>query len=255
MTAEDPPPLLVLEDVRKAFGSVVVADRINLRVGHGETVGIVGPNGAGKTSLLNLCTGNLAADGGRILFAGEDVTRLPSYTRARRGVGRTYQVPRPFAGMTVFENVLLGAFHGARGGMDPTDVSVAALEATDLIDRANVLAVSLPLLDRKRLELARALATRPRLLLLDEIAGGLTELEVERLVGTIRDLKAEGLTIVWIEHIVAALMAVVDRMIAMDTGRILVEGDPAAVIANPAVQAVYLGEEAVEVIQAAERLT
>ena len=250
MTAEDPAPLLVLEDIRKAFGSVVVADRINLRVGHGETVGIVGPNGAGKTSLLNLCTGNLAADGGRILVAGEDVTDLPAYARARRGVGRTYQVPRPFAGMTVFENVLLGAINGSRGTMDATEVSVAALEATDLIGRANVLAGALPLLDRKRLELARALATRPRLLLLDEIAGGLTELEVERLVATIQDLKADGLTIVWIEHIVAALMAVVDRMIAMDQGRILVEGDPAAVIANPAVQAVYLGAEAVEIVHA-----
>lgn len=248
MTEGRPTALLELAEVRKSFGSVVVADGLSLRVEPGETLGIVGPNGAGKTSVLNLVSGNLAPDGGRVLFDGGDVTHLPAHARARLGIGRTYQIPRPFGGMTVFENVLLGAVHaghGRLGGRDPAEAGVAALEATGLIERANVMAGALPLLDRKRLELARALAIGPRLVLLDEIAGGLTEAEVEHLIATIRQLKAGGLTIVWIEHIVAALLSVVDRMIAMDDGRILAEGDPAAVIGDPAVHAVYLGEEAV----------
>jgi branched-chain amino acid transport system ATP-binding protein len=243
-----PTPLLKLEDVRKSFGSVVVADDLSLALASGEMLGIVGPNGAGKTSVLNLITGNLVPDGGRIFVDGMDITRLPAHARARLGIGRTYQIPLPFSGMTVFENVLLGATYAGRvrhDGRDPIEVSVEALESSGLIERANVNAGALPLLDRKRLELARALAIGPKLLLLDEIAGGLTEGEVEHLVGTLRDLRARGLTIVWIEHIVAALLLIVDRLIAMDSGRILAEGDPAAVIADPAVHAVYLGQEAV----------
>jgi branched-chain amino acid transport system ATP-binding protein len=239
---------LKLEDVRKSFGSVVVADDLSLALASGEMLGIVGPNGAGKTSVLNLITGNLVPDAGRIFVDGTDITRLPAHARARLGIGRTYQIPLPFSGMTVFENVLLGATYAGRGrhdGRDPIEVSVEALESSGLIERANVNAGALPLLDRKRLELARALAIGPKLLLLDEIAGGLTEGEVEHLVGTLRDLRARGLTIVWIEHIVAALLLIVDRLIAMDSGRILAEGDPAAVIADPAVHAVYLGQEAV----------
>lgn len=249
MTREGlPTPLLELEDVRKSFGSVVVADGLSLRVARGEMLGVVGPNGAGKTSVLNLITGNLAPDGGRVFLEGTEITHLPAHVRARLGIGRTYQIPRPFGGMTVFENVLLGATYAGRrrhDGRDPTEASVGALEFTGLTERANVIAGALPLLDRKRLELARAIATRPKLLLLDEIAGGLTEGEVDILVGTMRELRAGGLTIVWIEHIVAALVSIVDRLVAMDDGRILAEGDPAAVIADPAVHAVYLGQEAV----------
>jgi branched-chain amino acid transport system ATP-binding protein len=240
-----PTPLLELENVRKAFGSVVVADGLSMVVAEGETLGIVGPNGAGKTSVLNLVTGHLAPDVGRIFVAGSDITRLPAHARARLGIGRTYQIPRPFGGMTVFENVLLGATFAGRGrhdGRDPAEVSVEALDSTGLLDHANVIAGALPLLDRKRLELARAIAIQPRLLLLDEIAGGLTEGEVEVLTETMRRLRASGIAIVWIEHIVAALLSIVDRLIAMDDGRILAEGDPAAVLANPAVHAVYLGE-------------
>jgi branched-chain amino acid transport system ATP-binding protein len=243
-----PTPLLELEDVSKAFGNVVVAERLSFRVGAGETLGVVGPNGAGKTSVLNLVTGNLAPDAGRVFMDGTDITHLPAHARARMGIGRTYQIPRPFGGMTVFENVLLGAMYAGRerhDGRDTRDVSIEALEATGLIRRANVMAGALPLLDRKRLELARAIATRPRLLLLDEIAGGLTEGEVDELVATMRDLRAHGIALVWIEHIVAALLSIVDRLIAMDDGRILAEGEPQAVIADPAVHAVYLGEEAV----------
>jgi branched-chain amino acid transport system ATP-binding protein len=241
-------PILELDGVRKAFGSVVVASDLSLTLARGEMLGVVGPNGAGKTSVLNLVTGNLVPDSGRIVVDGTDVTRLPAHARARLGIGRTYQIPRPFGGMTVFENVLLGASYAGAGrhaGRDPTEASVEALEMTGLIDRANVAAGSLRLLDRKRLELARALAIGPRLLLLDEIAGGLTESEIELLVTTLAGLRASGVSVVWIEHIVAALLSTVDRIIAMDNGRILAEGEPSAVLADPAVHAVYLGQEIV----------
>jgi branched-chain amino acid transport system ATP-binding protein len=238
--------LLELEDVCRAFGRVVVADHLSFRLEPGEALGIVGPNGAGKTSMLDLVTGTLAADSGRILLDGVDVTRLASHQRARRGVGRTYQVPRPFGGLSAFENVLLGATFAGHGRLDhrsPEVVAVDALRVSGLLHRANAVAGSLPLLERKRLELARALATRPRLLLLDEIAGGLTDHEVDELVGTIRDLRAGGMTIVWIEHVVHALVSVVDRLLAMDHGRRLADGEPRAVMASPEVQAVYLGTE------------
>ena len=239
--------LLELDAVSRSFGKVVVADSVSLEVAAGETVGVVGPNGAGKTSLLNLIGGNLAPASGRIRLDGRDVTGDPAHVRARHGVGRTYQVPLPFGGMTVFENVLLGAsYAGAdRGAGEASAKAVSALEVTGLLTVANRPAGALPLLDRKRLELARALATQPRLLLLDEIAGGLTEHEVLELVETIRRLRSEGVTIIWIEHVVPALMAVVDRLIAMSRGRVLMAGDPAVVMADPVVQAEYLGAEVV----------
>jgi branched-chain amino acid transport system ATP-binding protein len=242
------PALLELDAVSKAFGKVVVADSVDLQVAVGEAVGIVGPNGAGKTSLLNLIGGNLTPDAGRIRFEGRDVTNIPPDLRSHRGIARTYQIPLPFGGMTVYENVLLGAtFAGVQSGdrSDPAAAAVSALARTRLIDRANQPAGVLPLLDRKRLELARALATRPRLLLLDEIAGGLVEHEVEDLIATVRELRDEGVTIVWIEHVMPALMAVVSRLIAMTMGRILKDGEPHAVMADPAVQAEYLGAEVV----------
>ena len=232
-------PLLQLQGVSKSFGQVVVADDLSYDLEPGEVLGVVGPNGAGKTSMLNLISGNLFPDRGLILFDGRDVTTLPAHARARVGIGRTFQVPRPFGGMSVFENVLVGASR-----VEPRerlDRSVEALDRAGLLGQANTIAGSLPLLDRKRLDLARALAGRPRLLLLDEIAGGLTEAEVQVLMGTIRALKSEGLAIVWIEHIVQALVSVVDRMMATNYGRKLVEGDPRTVIASPEVRSVYLG--------------
>jgi branched-chain amino acid transport system ATP-binding protein len=239
--------LLELDDVRMSFGRVVVADGLSLSLAPGETLGVVGPNGAGKTSMLNLITGNLIPSGGRILLDGADVTRLPVHARARLGIGRTHQVPQPFGGMSVFENVLIGATFASKAGRggDPVVGAVDALRRTDLVSRANLPAGRLTLLDRKRLELARALATGPRVLLLDEIAGGLTEPEVERLVGTIRDLPGGGLGIIWIEHLVSALLSVVDRLIATNLGRVLADGEPRAVMASREVQTVYLGAEVI----------
>jgi branched-chain amino acid transport system ATP-binding protein len=236
-----------MEEARLRFGALQVIDNLNVQLDEGEAVGVVGPNGAGKTTMLNLLAGQLRPDSGRIQFDGQDVTAMPARRRCLLGIARTYQIPQPFAGMTVFENALVGASFGSPGRSDAeaADAAVAALHRTGLLGQANRLAGSLTLLERKRLELARALVTGPRVLLLDEIAGGLTEPEVQELVATVRELRAAGVTILWIEHIVHALVSVVDRLIAVDFGRKLIEGRPQAVLASPEVRDVYLGAEAV----------
>jgi branched-chain amino acid transport system ATP-binding protein len=219
-----------------------VLDRLSLAVNEREAVGVIGPNGAGKTTALNVMAGRLRPDRGRVVFDGRDVTALPAHARCRAGIALTHQIPHPFEAMTVFENVLVGAtYGGGRTERDGYAACVAALEWSGLTPKANTRAGALTLLERKRLELARALATRPRVLLLDEIAGGLTEPEVLALVDVIRGVRAEGVAIVWIEHIVHALRSVVDRLVAIDFGRRLMEGSPEAVIASPEVRRVYLG--------------
>jgi branched-chain amino acid transport system ATP-binding protein len=237
-------PILEVEGLRKSFGGIVVVDDLSLSVDPDEAVGLVGPNGAGKTTVFNLVAGDLWPDAGSVHFDGVNVTAMRADRRCRAGMGRTTQVPRPYLGMTVFENVLVGAVFGAgsprseRAALRPTRV---AHEQAGLAGRANVVAGSLGLLDRKRLELARALATEPRLLLLDEIAGGLTEAEMIELVDTIRAIRRRGVAVVWIEHIVHALLAVVDRIVAMSFGRKIAEGKPRDVMASREVQEVYLG--------------
>ena len=236
------PPLLALEGVSKAFGSLLVIDELSLAVAEGEAVGVIGPNGAGKTTALNLMIGRLHPDHGRVVFDGRDVTRLPPYARCRAGIALTHQIPRPFDGLTVFENVLVGATFG-RGARTPSaeGACATALHVSGLAPKANTRAGALTLLERKRLELARALATRPRVLLLDEIAGGLTEGEVHEVAALVRRINTEGVAVVWIEHIVHALRSAVSRLVAIDVGRTLVEGPPDAVMANAEVQRVYLG--------------
>ena len=237
--------LLEVVGLWKHFGALQVVQDFSFEVADGEALGIVGPNGAGKTTLLNLVAGDLRADRGTITLAGGDLTRLPAHVRCHRGVGRTAQIPRPFERLTVFENVLVGSTFGTTGRLQGTrdQAAVDALEQAGMLDKANVVAGSLTLLDRKRLELARALATQPRLLLLDEIAGGLTEAEVLELVETIKQIRATGVSLVWIEHIVHALLRVVDRMMAVDAGRKLIEGDPQSVMASAEVRSVYLGDD------------
>jgi branched-chain amino acid transport system ATP-binding protein len=237
--------VLQLHGVSKSFGSLRVIDDLSLQLDAGEALGVVGPNGAGKTTMLNLVSGSLRPDEGTIVFRGRDVTRLSAHEHCREGIARTYQIPRPFGGMTVFENALVGASFGAaaRGGRTPVDAAVDALDQVGLLQRANSLADSLTLLERKRLELARALTTSPEVLLLDEIAGGLTEPEVQELVGTITRVRERGVAVVWIEHIVHALLSLVDRLVAMDFGRKIIEGDPHEVLASPEVQDVYLGAD------------
>ena len=234
--------LLEVDRVSKRFGAVVAADALSFSLAEGEALGVLGPNGAGKSTLFNLITGGVRADAGRIAYAGEDVTRLPPHLRCRAGIARSYQVPHPFANMTVFENLLVGAAFGSpERGRAAERRCGRILERTGLLPLANVSAGRLTLLERKRLELARALATAPRLLLLDEIAGGLTEAECRRLVATVEDVRAEGVSIVWVEHVVHALLAVVDRLIVVNFGKLIAEGEPQAVMRDPRVREVYLG--------------
>jgi branched-chain amino acid transport system ATP-binding protein len=234
--------LLELAGVSKSYGALKATDNLTLAVEEGEALAVIGPNGAGKSTMFNLITGDVSPDAGRILFAGTDITRLAPHRRSRLGIGRTYQIPHPFANMTVFENLLVGAIFGTgQRERDSYERCVRVLELTGLLSRANMPARTLTLLQRKRLELARALALEPKLLLLDEIGGGLTEHECQQLVETIRAIHARGTTIVWIEHIVHALVSVADRLMVMNFGQKLAEGTPQAVMADARVKEVYMG--------------
>lgn len=237
--------VLVLEGVSKSFGALKVTDDVSFTVPRGQALGIIGPNGAGKSTLFNLITGNILPDKGKVHMLGQDVTRTPPMPRVRMGVGRSFQIPQPFEGMTVYENLLTAAAYG-RGLPERRVTADCAqiLRDTGLLPKANQRAGSLTLLDRKRLELARAMATGPELLLLDEIAGGLTEGECQALVATIRALHAQGVTIVWIEHVLHALTSVVERLLVLDFGRVIGLGEPAAIMASRAVREIYLGIEA-----------
>ncbi len=237
--------LLEVTDLRKSFGSIIVAEDLDLAVAPGEAVGIIGPNGAGKTTLFNLIAGGLAPNGGTIRFDGRDLAGAPPQARCRVGIGRTHQIPQPFEKLTVFENLLVGAVHGRRRTEHEVVQSCGEiLERLGLLKRANTLAGSLTLLERKRLEMARALATAPRLLLLDEIAGGLTEGECRELVATIREIRRTGVAILWIEHVVHALLAVIDRLVVLNFGRKIAEGSPKEVMQLPEVHQIYIGIEA-----------
>ena len=245
--------LLGLEGVSKSFGGVVVADNLSLSVGPGDIVGIVGPNGAGKSSLFGLIAGDLTPSAGQIRFAGQPVGGLDAAARCRLGIGRTFQVPKPFTAMTVFENVLVAAQQGAGLRRHASFAAASAvLELTGLGADANNPAGRLGLLSRKRLEVARALATRPRLLLLDEVAGGLTDPEVAELVRIVGAVRAEGITIIWIEHVVHALTATVHRLLCLYGGRFIGDGGPADVLALPAVREVFLGTEVTASLHASE---
>ncbi|ROT45893.1 ABC transporter ATP-binding protein [Pusillimonas sp. NJUB218] len=237
--------LLALNDVHKSFGALKVTDGISLAVNQGETLGILGPNGAGKTTLFNLISGDIQPDQGSITFGGADISGLPAHKRCRLGVGRSYQVPQPYSGLTVFENCLVAATAGAQLPEEEAYVVCHdVLQSTGLLNKANQLAGSLTLLNRKRLELARALCTRPKLLLLDEIAGGLTEHEAKALVDEIKAIKARGVTMIWIEHVVHALLAVADRLFVLNFGARLAEGAPTDVMNDPEVKRVYMGLDA-----------
>ena len=237
--------ILALEKISKRFGAVVVANGINLALGNGEALGIIGPNGAGKTTLFGMITGTVAPDSGRVLFDGRDMTRETPERRCRAGIARSFQIPQPFSGMTVFENLVVAAAFGS--GKRERDVYAACaelLERCGLAEKANRPAASLTLLDRKRLELARALASEPRVLLLDEVAGGLVEHETAALVELVNQVRASGVSIIWIEHIVHALIAAVDRLVVLHGGALIAEGEPAEVIRRPQVAEIYMGIEA-----------
>jgi branched-chain amino acid transport system ATP-binding protein len=238
-------PLLALNAVAKSYGALKVTDDITLSVEAGRTLGILGPNGAGKTTLFNLISGDARCDAGSVVYDGQDITRLKPHQRCRAGIGRSYQVPQPFGNMTVFENLVTAAcFGGGQVEEEAWETAHQVLQQTGLLPHANKPAGGLTLLNRKRLELARALATRPKLLLLDEIAGGLTEHEAKQLVDELRRIKAQGVTMIWIEHVVHALLSIADRLFVINFGQQLAEGEPRAVMADAQVRRVYMGMEA-----------
>jgi len=236
------PAILALEKISKRFGAVVVAEAIDLALAEGEALGIIGPNGAGKTTLFGIASGTVAPDSGRVICNGADITRLPPEQRCRLGIARSFQIPQPFNGMTVFENLVVAAAFG--GGHSERDVYGRCTELLGqcrLEAKANRPAGTLTLLDRKRLELARALASEPRVLLLDEVAGGLTEHECAALVDLIQQIRRSGVSIIWIEHVVHALVAVVDRLVVLHAGVLIAQGGPRTVIQSPAVREIYMG--------------
>ena len=236
--------LLALHAVSKSYGALKVTDNISLSVAQGETLGILGPNGAGKTTLFNLISGDTKVDAGRVVFKGDDMTAVPPHLRCRSGIGRSYQVPQPFSNMSVFENLVTAAcFGGGETETQAWETAFEVLQQTGLIAFANQAAGSLTLLNRKRLELARALATRPELLLLDEIAGGLTEHEAQELVEELKRIKNTGVTMIWIEHVVHALLSVADRLFIVNFGQELAQGLPHEVMNDPEVKRVYMGME------------
>jgi branched-chain amino acid transport system ATP-binding protein len=233
-------PILQLQDVSKSFGALKVADAVTFDLSEGEALGIIGPNGAGKSTMFNLIAGNLVADTGAIRFSGNDITRTPPMARCTAGIGRTFQIPQPFEKLTVFENLLVAAAFGSgKREAEISDRCADILVNTGLVDRANQPAGSLGLLQRKRLELARALATDPKILLLDEIAGA----ECHALVETIRSVHRGGMSIIWIEHVLHALNAVVERLLVLNFGKVIGIGEPQAIMASREVREIYLGIE------------
>lgn len=235
-------PIVEAISVGQRFGALAVLDSVDFGVRAGEAVGIVGTNGAGKTTLLNLLAGALRPTAGAVHFRGRDVTGVGAAQRCRLGIARAHQVPRPFGGMTVFENIFVGAaWGGGRRGPSACDRAIEVVSLCGLADVANRRAESLGLLHRKRLELARSIATDPAVVLLDEIGAGLTDAEAAELVLTIREIRRGGVAIVWIEHIVHVLVQVVDRLVCLDAGRVIADGEPAAVMRDPAVVHAYLG--------------
>ncbi len=233
---------LSVSGLSKAFGALMVTNLVTFDVYEEEILGIIGPNGAGKTTLFGLLAGNIQPSAGRIAFRGVDITAQPSHERARLGIARTYQVPRPFGHMSVFENLMVAARFG--GNLTLADAGrwvEHVLALTGLQREGNTLAGRLPLLQRKRHELARALAMKPKLLLVDEVAAGLTDEEVNQFIALIQAIRKSGVTVVWIEHVMKTMLTATDRLIALHSGRVIATGRADEVIETPEVRRVYLG--------------
>ena len=236
--------ILTIQNLTKTFGNLTAVDHLNFDVQEGEILGMMGPNGAGKTTVFNLVTGVYKPSGGKVIYKGMDVTNFSAAHRCRLGIGRTYQIPRPFENMTVFENLLVGAEYGANlKGKQAQQEATEVLDFTGLLSKKYLFAGKLPLLDRKRLELARALATKPTLLLIDEVAAGLTEAEVEDLLQIVKSIQQKRITIIWVEHVLMMMNKGVDRLLVINGGRWLMCGDPKECMESKEVHEVYLGME------------
>ncbi|MET3383201.1 branched-chain amino acid transport system ATP-binding protein [Variovorax sp. OAS795] len=236
--------LLELRDATKRYGDMVVIPKLSLSVADGEFIGVIGPNGAGKSTMFGLISGSTRCDSGSVLLDGMDVTTMDAAQRCRAGIGRTFQIPQPFEGMTAYENALVAATFGSSGnGSAAQSLAVDAIERCGLAPVANKLAGTLTLLQRKRLELARAIATQPRLLLLDEVAGGLTDGEMQQLLQLIVTIHQSGVTVLWIEHLVHALVSAADRLVVLASGAVICDGDPRSVMDDQTVRDTYLGSD------------
>jgi branched-chain amino acid transport system ATP-binding protein len=235
-------PLLSVRQVSKRFGGFTALSDVSVEVAPGERFGLIGPNGSGKTTLINCVSGSLRNDGGSIVFDGEDVTRLPAYQRTRKGIARSFQIPRPFHSMSVLENLLVPyeyVVHLGAAGAEKQAMGI--LRRVGLGERAHAPSNQLSQVELRKLELARAMAARPRLLISDEAMAGLSGAEVDEVLKILFALNAEGVTIIMIEHIMQAVMRFSQRVICLDAGKIICEGTPASIVANPEVQKAYLG--------------
>jgi branched-chain amino acid transport system ATP-binding protein len=236
--------LLEARDVTKAFGSFKAVDRASVTLEQGDILGLIGPNGAGKSTLFNCLTGDLLSTSGKVLFEGHDITNLTPEARAHLGLARTFQVPQTFEGMSVLENVMIGAFLRTPHRSEAETKARAVLERVGLSALANAPAKSLGTPGRKRLEIARALATEPKILLLDEAMAGLTQREVQLAIDLVRDIHRSGITLVIVEHIMEVIMSLATRVVVFHQGREIARGSPREVTGNPAVIAAYLGTRA-----------
>ena len=238
-------PLLEISGLSKQFGGFTALDRVSLGIAGGERFGLIGPNGSGKTTLINCISGALASDAGRIEFAGEEISRLPAYQRTRRGIARSFQIPRPFASMSVLENLVVPLEYVVhRGSLHTADTRAEAMEilgGMGLAGKAQTPSNRLSQVELRKLELARAMAARPRLLISDEAMAGLSATEISEVLEILLKLNAGGITVIMIEHIMQAVMKFSQRVVCLDAGRIICEGAPAAIVANAEVQRAYLG--------------
>jgi branched-chain amino acid transport system ATP-binding protein len=235
------PPLLVVEGLTKRFGGLLANDRVSLTVGRGEIVGLIGPNGAGKTTLFNGITGQFPVDGGRVVLDGDDLTNRPPEAIARAGIARTFQLVKVFREMTALENVMVGAFLRRRARGEAAARAAAALETCGLAGRADLPAGDLTVAEQKRVEIARALATEPKLIVLDEALSGLTPAETQQALAVLRRLREGGLSLLVVEHVMEVIMPLSDRVVVLDAGQRIAEGSPEAIARDPRVIEAYLG--------------
>jgi len=234
--------LLEVRNLTKRFGGLVANHRINLDINEGEIVGLIGPNGAGKTTLFNCIAGYYKPDEGTVRFMGKDITGHPPERVCKEGIARTFQLVKIFKDMTVLENVMVGALARARNTREARELAMEILEFVGEADKKDVLAGSLTIADKKRLEMARALATKPKLLMLDEVMAGLNPAEVSEAVDLILKIREQGITVFLVEHVMAAIMPISDRIIVLDSGEKIAEGLPEEIASNERVIKAYLGE-------------